>query len=65
MNRWIRTRPTPQDTLGAGLMATVLAVGAGLTAFYLTRLFLAREPLEGASVPAPRSEADDVGTGAV
>jgi hypothetical protein len=34
-----------------------MAVGVGATAFYLTRLFLSREPLAGSDHPARRDDA--------
>lgn len=50
--RWIRVRPKGRESLGASLVAGVAAAGVGVATFYLTRLLLAREPLEGP--PGPR-----------
>ncbi len=41
-----RTEPGARENLGAALVAAGLATGVAATAFYLVRLFLAREPLE-------------------
>ena len=55
--RWIRVPPERHHDVTAALVAGALAVGVGAAAFWLTRLFLAREPLRGdaAERPAPRS----------
>lgn len=45
--RWVQVRPGRRENLLSGLSAGLLGAGVGLTAFYLVRLFLAREPLEG------------------
>jgi len=55
--RWIRVRPGRDETLRAALAAGAMAVGVGTVAFYLTRLFLAREPLAGPDDPARRDDA--------
>lgn len=54
--RWIRTPPEPRDELAAALVAGALALAVGAAAFWLTRLYLARErlPGEGAPRPGPR-----------
>ncbi len=44
--RWIRLRPERRDTAAAALVATTLGFGVGMAAFYVVRLFLAREPLD-------------------
>jgi hypothetical protein len=47
MSRYYRrSEPEPGDNLRAGLLAGVLAGGVAVVSFYLTRLFLTREPLE-------------------
>jgi len=51
--RWIRTPPEARDDVAAALVAGTLAVGVGLAAFWITRLFLARERLPDA--PAERA----------
>jgi hypothetical protein len=55
--RWIRVRPGGRETLQAAVVAGAMAVGVGTVAFYLTRLFLAREPLAGPGLPARRDDA--------
>ncbi len=55
--RWIRVRPGAGETLRAAVVAGAMAVGVGATAFYLTRLFLSREPLAGSDHPARRDDA--------
>ena len=40
-----RTTPGPRENLTAGLVAGGLAAGVGALAFYLVRIFLARESL--------------------
>jgi hypothetical protein len=62
--RWIRVPPERRHDVTAALVAGALAVGVGATAFWLTRLFLAREPLprEGAERTAPRSADASGGT---
>ncbi|MDA0311803.1 MAG: hypothetical protein O2992_06765 [Gemmatimonadetes bacterium] len=48
--RYLRNRPNRSETLCAAVMASGLAAGVGLVAFYLTRTFLAREPTGGVGV---------------
>lgn len=55
--RWIRVQPGGRETLRAAVVAGAMAVGVGTVAFYLTRLFLAREPLAGPEHPARRDDA--------
>lgn len=43
--RYLRNRPTRQEEAQALLVSAALAAGVGLVAFYLARLFIAREPL--------------------
>ncbi len=43
---WRRGRPTRGDDVTAGLAAGAAAVAVGAATFYLTRLFLARTPVE-------------------
>ncbi|MHB1192749.1 MAG: hypothetical protein ACYC6F_06845 [Longimicrobiales bacterium] len=57
--RWIRTPPEPHDDVAAALVAGALAVGVGLAAFWITRLFLARERLP--EEPAERLRTRSVG----
>lgn len=40
-----RRRPECRETVTAAALAAGVAVGVGAVTFYLTRLFLAREPL--------------------
>ena len=47
-SRWIRVRPGRRENLRAAL-----AAGIGVESFYLTRLLLAREPLQGPPGPSP------------
>lgn len=51
--RWIRVRPDRGENLRAALAAGALAAGVGVVSFYLTRLLLAREPLQGPPGPSP------------
>ncbi|HSW31058.1 MAG TPA: hypothetical protein VLH75_16355 [Longimicrobiales bacterium] len=51
---WIRTPPEPRDDVAAALVAGALAVGVGLAAFWITRLFLARERLPEGPAERPR-----------
>jgi hypothetical protein len=44
--RWIRVRPERRDDVGALLAAGVVAAGLGAVTFYVSRLFLAREPVD-------------------
>ncbi len=57
-SRWIRNRPDLREDLGAGIVAATLALGVGLATFYVTRLLMAREPLDGDALPARRSRPD-------
>ena len=43
--RYVRVPPRRQDTVGALMASGIVAAGVGAVTFYLTRLFLAREPL--------------------
>lgn len=52
--RWIRVRPSGKDEAGALLTAGVLAASVGAVTFYLTRLFLAREPVDSHRLPPAR-----------
>jgi len=55
--RWIRTPPERRDDVAAALLAGALALGVGAAAFWVTRLFLARDrlPEEPAKRPLPGS----------
>lgn len=44
--RWVRLEPDRKDSAAAALLATTLGLGVGAVAFYLVRLFLARERLD-------------------
>jgi len=44
--RWIRVRPERRENVGALMAAGVVATGVGALTFYLTRLLLAREPVD-------------------
>jgi len=44
--RWIRLEPDRKDDAAAAVLAVTLGLGVGAVAFYLVRLFLAREPLD-------------------
>lgn len=55
-----RTTPGARENLGAGMAAFGVAAGVAAVTFYLTRLFLAREPFSPSPPkPAPgrKSEA--------
>ncbi len=43
--RYIRNTPSRRENSRAALASIAVAVGVGLTTFYLTRIFLARDPL--------------------
>lgn len=43
--RYVRKQIERRDEVAAALAAGTLAVGVGLVAFYVVRLFLSREPL--------------------
>ena len=43
--RYIRNAPTRSENFRAALASAAVALGVGVTAFYLTRIFLARDPL--------------------
>ena len=59
MSRYYRrTEPSSRDNLGAGVLAAGLAAGVAAVSFYLTRLFLAREPLD----PPKRESLEDSAT---
>ncbi len=60
--RWIRVPSEPRHDLTAALVAGTLAVGVGLTTFYLVRLLLAREPLPGGG-PGPEAAPPREGSG--
>jgi hypothetical protein len=55
--RWIRVRPERQDDVGALMAAGVVAASLGAVTFYLTRLFLAREPVDSHRVQRAESGA--------
>ena len=42
---YIRNAPSRRENSRAALVSIGVAVGVGLTTFYLTRIFLARDPL--------------------
>ncbi len=63
--RWIEVPITKEQTVQAGLMSGIVAVGAGVLTFYVTRMLLAREPLDAPPGRVGRIEPDDrVGGGA-
>ncbi len=43
--RYIRNTPTRSENFRAALASAAVALGVGVTAFYLTRIFLSRDPL--------------------
>jgi len=43
--RYIRNAPTRGENFRAALASAAVALGVGVTAFYLTRIFLSRDPL--------------------
>ena len=43
--RYIQIEPGRRENLGAAAVSVALAAGVGITAFYLTRLFLSRETI--------------------
>ena len=43
--RYLRNAPTRRENFRAAIASTVVALSVGVTVFYLTRIFLAREPL--------------------
>lgn len=57
MTRYVRTKPTKDQSWSAAAASVALAAGVGVVTFYVTRLFLAREPLskpvDGESSDAP------------
>jgi len=60
---WIRQPPERRHDVVAGVLAGAVAVGVGLTVFWLARLLLAREPLgEAGSQPGP-GRSDEEGEG--
>lgn len=62
--RWLRGSPGARENLGAAVVAGAVAASVGLTTFYLTRLFLAREPLSGPPGRLPEGDAEpDDGAG--
>ena len=53
MTRYRRRRPPdPSRTAAAAAVAAGVAVGVGAVTYYLTRIFLAREPLKGPGASA-------------
>ena len=61
--RWIRTPPEPSDEVAAALVAGAIAVGVGLAAFWIARLFLARERLPEKPVARARSRTGEAPEG--
>ena len=61
---WIRVPPERGDTARALLTAGVVAAGAGVVTFYLTRLLLARERLSPEGSLGRIHDAGDEGGGA-
>ena len=55
--KWIRMPPDRHETAVASLAAGLLAAGVGMATFYLVRLFLAREPLNGPDTVPDRTHA--------
>ncbi len=54
--RWIRVPTGARERAGSWLAAGIAAVGVGTVTFYLTRLFLSREPLPGTGVAEARPD---------
>ncbi len=52
--RWVRKAPDDRESVISAMAGVAVGVGAGLTTFYLGRLFLAREPLPPAPEPKRR-----------
>ena len=61
--RWIRTPPESRDDVAAALVAGAFAVGVGLAAFWITRVFLARERLPEVTAERPRSRSGEAPEG--
>lgn len=59
--RWIRGRPAAADTAGAALVAGAVALAAGAVTFYVARLLLSREPLEGRQTKTSAAPAEEGG----
>ena len=58
--RYRRIRPSKGDSAAAAFVSVAIGAGVAFGAFYLTRLFLAREPLaEGATA---RGRGESAGT---
>lgn len=55
--KWIRMPPDRRETGVAALAAGLLAAGVGMATFYVVRLFLTREPLNGPDTGPPRARA--------
>jgi hypothetical protein len=47
MTRYRRRRPRPSETVTSAAVSLAIGAAAAATAFYVVRLFLAREPLDG------------------
>ena len=45
--RWVQVPPGPREEVVSAVAAGLLGAGVGLVTFYLVRLLLAREPIEG------------------
>ena len=60
---WIRQPPERRHDVVAGVLAGAVAVGVGLTVFWLARLLLAREPLGGTERGPGPERSDEEGEG--
>lgn len=59
--RYRRIRPSKGDSAAAAVVSVAIGAGVAFGAFYLTRLFLAREPLaEGATERGRRGSAGKI-----
>jgi hypothetical protein len=63
-HRWIRVPPDRDDGARALLAAGAVAAGVGLITFYVTRLLLAREKLQGGGPPGGAGDVTEEGGGA-
>jgi len=55
--RYLRVEPDRKETLSAAVASGMLALGVGVVAFYLMRLFLSREAVS----PAGDTDRTDLG----
>jgi hypothetical protein len=61
--RWVRTPAGGRENAGAALVAGAVAAGVGVVTFYLTRVLLAREPLDDPPAVRGDGSAPDEGRG--